>query len=78
MLTFERLYIILLIDKRVSRIIYFKKIGGKIMNTILLISILSILSSLAIAYVSFIFAKSEEAKIVNEIQIKYPNTLYYG
>ncbi len=78
MLTFERLYIILLIDKRVSRIIYSKKIGGKIMNTILLISILSILSSLAIAYVSFIFAKSEEAKIVNEIQIKYPNTLYYG
>ncbi|MBQ6139041.1 MAG: hypothetical protein IJI80_05125 [Methanobrevibacter sp.] len=78
MLTFERLYIILLIDKRVSRIIYSKKIGGKIMNTILLISLLSILSSLAIAYVSFIFAKSEEAKIVNEIQIKYPNTMYYG
>ena len=48
------------------------------MNTILLISILSILSSLAIAYVSFVFAKSEEAKIVNEIQIKYPNSIYYG
>ena len=48
------------------------------MNTILLISLLSILSSFAIAYVSFVFAKSEEAKIVNEIQIKYPNTIYYG
>ena len=48
------------------------------MNTILLISLLSILSSFAIAYVSYTFAKSEEAKIVNDIQIKYPNSIYYG
>ena len=49
------------------------------MNTVLLFGLVSIVSSLAIAYISLIFARSEEAKIINEIQIKYPNnTLYYG
>ena len=49
------------------------------MNTILFLSLLSIVSSFAIAYISLKFAKSEEAEIVNEIQMKYPNnTLYYG
>ena len=51
----------------------------KNMNTILFLSLVSIVSSLAIAYISLKFAKSEEAEIVNEIQMKYPNnTLYYG
>ena len=48
------------------------------MNTILFLSIISIVSSLAIAYISLKFAKSEEAEIVNEIQMKYPNSIYYG
>ena len=49
------------------------------MNTILFLSIISIVSSLAIAYISLKFARSEEAEIVNEIQKKYPNnTLFYG
>ena len=49
------------------------------MNTILFLSLVSIISSIAIAYISLIFARSEEAKIVNEIQKKYPNnTLFYG
>ncbi len=49
------------------------------MNTILFLSIVSIVSSFTIAIISLIFARSEEAKIVNEIQMKYPNnTLYYG
>ena len=49
------------------------------MNTVLLFGLVSIVSSLAIAYISLIFARSEEAKIVNEIQKKYPNnTLFYG
>ena len=49
------------------------------MNTILFLSIISIVSSLAIAYISLKFANSEEAELVNEIQMKYPNnTLYYG
>ncbi|WP_298537089.1 hypothetical protein [uncultured Methanobrevibacter sp.] len=78
MLTFERLYIILLIDKRVSRITYNLKIGGKIMNTILFLSLVSILSSFAIAYISLKFARSEEAELVNEIQKKYPNSIYFG
>ena len=48
------------------------------MNTNLFSSLVSIVSSLAVAYISLKFAKSEEAEIVNEIQIKYPNnTLYY-
>ena len=48
------------------------------MNTILFLSLVSIISSIAIAYISLIFARSEEAKIVNEIQKKYPNnTLFY-
>lgn len=78
MLTFERLYIILLIDKRVSRITYNLKIGRKIMNTILFLSLVSILSSFAIAYISLKFARSEEAELVNEIQKKYPNSIYFG
>lgn len=78
MLTFERLYIILLIDKRVSRITYNLKIGGKNMNTILFLSLVSILSSFAIAYISLKFARSEEAELVNEIQKKYPNSIYFG
>ena len=78
MLAFERLYIILLIDKRVSRITYNLKNWRKIMNTILFLSIISIVSSLAIAYISLKFARSEEAEIVNEIQKKYPNSIYYG
>ena len=48
------------------------------MNTILFLSLLSIVSSFAIAYISLKFAKSEEAEIVNEIQMKYPNSIYYG
>ena len=49
------------------------------MNTILFLSLVSILSSFVIAYISLKFARSEEAEIVNEIQMKYPNnTLYYG
>ena len=49
------------------------------MNTILFLSLVSIISSIAIAYISLIFSISEEAKIVNEIQKKYPNnTLFYG
>ena len=49
------------------------------MNTILFLSLVSILSSFAIAYISLKFARSEEAEIVNEIQKKYPNnTLFYG
>ena len=48
------------------------------MNTILFLSLVSIISSIAIAYISLIFARSEEAKIVNEIQKKYPNSIYYG
>ena len=49
------------------------------MNTILFLSLVSILSSFAIAYLSLKFARSEEAEIVNEIQKKYPNnTLFYG
>ena len=47
------------------------------MNTILFLSIVSIVSSFAIAYLSLKFARSEEAEIVNEIQIKYPNSSYY-
>ena len=48
------------------------------MNTILFLSLVSILSSFAIAYISLKFARSEEAEIVNEIQMKYPNSIYYG
>ena len=48
------------------------------MNTILFLSVLSIVSSFAIAYLSLKFARSEEAEIVNEIQMKYPNSIYYG
>lgn len=48
------------------------------MNTILFLSLVSILSSFAIAYVSLKFARSEDAEIVNEIQKKYPNSIYYG
>ena len=48
------------------------------MNTILFLSIVSIVSSFAIAYLSSKFARSEEAEIVNEIQMKYPNSIYYG
>ncbi|MBO7715119.1 MAG: hypothetical protein J6S85_16240 [Methanobrevibacter sp.] len=48
------------------------------MNTILFLSIVSIVSSFAIAYLSLRFARSEEAEIVNEIQMKYPNSIYYG
>ena len=48
------------------------------MNTILFLSIVSIVSSFAIAYLSLKFARSEEAGIVNEIQMKYPNSIYYG
>ena len=48
------------------------------MNTILFLSLVSILSSFAIAYLSLKFARSEEAEIVNEIQKKYPNSIYYG
>ena len=48
------------------------------MNTILFLSLVSILSSFAIAYLSLKFARSEEAEIVNEIQMKYPNSIYYG
>ena len=47
------------------------------MNTILFLSILSIVSSFAIAYLSLRFARSEEAEIINEIQIKYPNSSDY-
>lgn len=48
------------------------------MNTILFLSIVSIVSSFAIAYLSLKFARSEDAEIVNEIQMKYPNSIYYG
>ena len=48
------------------------------MNTILFLSLVSILSSFAIAYISLKFARSEEAEIVNEIQMKIPNSIYYG
>ena len=48
------------------------------MNTILFLSIVSIVSSFEIAYISLRFARSEEAEIVNEIQMKYPNSIYYG
>ena len=48
------------------------------MTTILFLSIVSIVSSFAIAYLSLKFARSEEAEIVNEIQMKYPNSIYYG
>ena len=48
------------------------------MNTILFLSLVSILSSFAIAYIYLKFARSEEAEIVNEIQKKYPNSIYYG
>ena len=48
------------------------------MNTILFLSIVSIVSSFAIAYLSLKFARSEEAEIVNVIQMKYPNSIYYG
>ena len=48
------------------------------MNTVLLFGLVSIVSSLAIAYISLKFARSEEAEIVNEIQKKYPNSIYYG
>ena len=48
------------------------------MNTILFLSLVSILSSFAIAYISLKFARSEDAEIVNEIQKKYPNSIYYG
>jgi|GEM_PF-3180668 len=48
------------------------------MNTILFISLITFLSSLCLAYISLSFAKTEEAKIINEIQVKYPNnTLYH-
>ena len=46
------------------------------MNTILFLSLVSILSSFAIAYISLKFARSEEAEIVNEIQNNYLNSIY--
>ena len=48
------------------------------MNTILFLSLVSILSSFAIAYISLKFARSEEAELINEIQKKYPNSIYFG
>ena len=50
------------------------------MSTILLISLILILISIGasyLSYLSFIKTYSDEAKIINEIMVKYTNNLRY-
>ena len=49
------------------------------MSVILGISVILVSISIGLAYLSYNFANSDEAKIVNEIQVKYPNKInFYG
>ena len=56
-----------------------KKREGKNMSVILGISVILVSISIGLAYLSYNFANSDEANIVNEIQVKYPNKInFYG
>ena len=49
------------------------------MSILITIFLLSLIITLGVCYLSMHYANSEEAKLVNEIQIKYPNNArYYG
>ena len=47
------------------------------MSTIIVISSLLVLISIGVSYISLRNVESEEAKIINDIQIKYPNNARY-
>ena len=47
------------------------------MNVILVIGSILSLYTVGLAYITLKVAKSEESELINEIQIKYPNSLNY-
>ena len=50
---------------------------GTNMNVILVIGSILSLYTVGLAYITLKVAKSEESELINEIQIKYPNSLNY-